>query len=68
MLDVFLMFHETHMNDTKLLVHVESEVLSQAKEVHQTLDSVAKGVSVALRSMPLDYASWFSSFSFFYSQ
>ena len=56
------------MNDTTMLVHVESEVLSQAKEVHQTLDSVAKGVSVALRSMPLDYASWLSSFLMFYSQ
>ena len=47
------------MNDTTMLVAgrghlLEAEVLSQAKEVHQTLDSVAKGVSVALRSMPLD--------------
>lgn len=65
MLDVFLMFHETQINDTMMLLHAEAEVLSQAKEVHQTLDSVAKGASVALRSMPLDYASWFSSFSFF---
>ena len=31
-----------------------ADVLSQAKEVHQTLDSVAKGVSVALRSMKFE--------------
>ena len=34
--------------------HCSIQVLSQAKDVHQSLDSVAKGVSVALRNMCLE--------------